>query len=184
MARCKLTNMNLRNIRKTREYQCLIIDLVNSGVMGKSAAEELLGYTIPAGLLTTGGSTPTDPDEDEPGEGGEGGGTVDPQPIAQRNVTIIYYPDQELHSLNTDYQSFEYDLNDGNSAADIIAAAQTEFNDDDLAVFEAVTLEPVTDKDGDIVGYNLEPVLSSAIEPGMTLIIHYELPVNEDPGKE
>lgn len=66
MARCKLTNMNLRNIRKTREYQCLLIDLVKTGVVGKSAAEGLLGYTIPAGLLE--GASPVVPDEEESGD--------------------------------------------------------------------------------------------------------------------
>ena len=59
MARCKLTTMSLRNMRKSKEYQCIIIDLVNAGVVTQSAAEELLGYTIPAGLLD--GDTP-DPD--------------------------------------------------------------------------------------------------------------------------
>lgn len=61
MARCKLTTMNLRNMRKSKEYQCIIIDLVNAGVVTEAAAEELLGYTIPAGLLD--GGTP-DPDPD------------------------------------------------------------------------------------------------------------------------
>jgi hypothetical protein len=56
MARCKLTNMNLRNIRKSREYQCILIDLVSAGVIEQSEAEELLGYTIPPGLLE--GDTP------------------------------------------------------------------------------------------------------------------------------
>lgn len=75
MARCKLTSMNLRNIRKTREYQCLIIDLVNAGVVTKSAAETLLGYTIPAGLLTAGSTTPVDDDDETGGEGTGGEGT-------------------------------------------------------------------------------------------------------------
>lgn len=73
MARCKLTNMNLRNIRKTREYQCLLIDLVKTGVVGKSDAEGLLGYTIPEGLLD--GTTPATPsDDDEKEDEGEGPG--------------------------------------------------------------------------------------------------------------
>ena len=64
MARCKLTSMNLRTIRKSREYQALLIDLVAMGVVGQSAAEEVLGYTIPAGLL---GSTGTDDDSSSSG---------------------------------------------------------------------------------------------------------------------
>ena len=63
MARCKLTRMNLRNIRKTKEYQVLLIDLVAAGVIGQSAAEGILGYTIPAGLL--GSTTPADDDDDD-----------------------------------------------------------------------------------------------------------------------
>lgn len=63
MARCKLTRMNLRNIRKTKEYQVLLIDLVAAGVIGQSAAEGILGYTIPAGLL--GSTTPADDDNNE-----------------------------------------------------------------------------------------------------------------------
>ena len=72
MARCKLTTMSLRNMRKSKEYQCIIIDLVNAGVVTQSAAEELLGYTIPAGLLD--GDTP-DPDPDP-----------DPEPEAETPV--------------------------------------------------------------------------------------------------
>ena len=75
MARCKLTSMNLRNIRKTREYQCLIIDLVNTGVMTKSAAEALLGYTIPAGLLTLGSGTVGGDADDDDNESGSGSGS-------------------------------------------------------------------------------------------------------------
>ena len=63
MARCKLTRMSLRNIRKDKQYQCIVIDFVRTGVIGKSKAEELLGYTIPAGLLQ--GSV-TEPTEEEP----------------------------------------------------------------------------------------------------------------------
>lgn len=68
MARCKLTRMNLRNIRKSREYQCLLIDFVKVGVVGKTTAESLLGYTIPAGLITDSNSVVTpepEPEEDD-----------------------------------------------------------------------------------------------------------------------
>lgn len=74
MARCKLTRMSLRNIRKDKQYQCIVIDFVRTGVISKSKAEELLNYTIPAGLLE--GSVAAPDDEDEPGTGtGEGSGT-------------------------------------------------------------------------------------------------------------
>lgn len=74
MARCKLTNMNLRNIRKSREYQCILIDLVSAGVVEQSEAEELLGYTIPPGLL----------DGDTPGP--------DPEPEAETPVITTDLP--------------------------------------------------------------------------------------------
>ncbi len=162
MARCKLTNMNLRNIRKSREYQCLLIDLVKTGVVGKTAAEGLLGYTIPAGLL--GDTTPVTPDD---------GGEEEPTP---RMVTVIYsdaFDITDMGELSTDYQSFEYDLNDGDSDDDIIAAAVTEFNDNSLEVLEAVTLEPTVDKQGDVSGYNVMSIPDAVIEPGMTFIVHY-----------
>lgn len=71
MARCKLTRMSLRNIRKDKQYQCIVIDFVRTGVISKSKAEELLNYTIPAGLLEGSVAAPDD-DEDEPGTGGSG----------------------------------------------------------------------------------------------------------------
>lgn len=88
MARCKLTKMNLRNIRKTREYQCLVIDLVRTGVMTKSAAEGLLDYSIPAGLLESSTYVPDDDDDDETGTGGETGGDT---PVTTRTVAVKAY---------------------------------------------------------------------------------------------
>ena len=79
MARCKLTRMSLRNIRKDKQYQCIIIDLVRTGVISKSTAEGLLSYTIPAGLLENSAYVPdagdepgTDSGGDEPGAGSGG----------------------------------------------------------------------------------------------------------------
>lgn len=90
MARCKLTSMNLRNIRKTREYQCIIIDLVNTGVMTKAAAETLLGYTIPAGLLTLGSGTVGDDDDNEGGSGSEGGSDSTETTTLKVNIGTLY----------------------------------------------------------------------------------------------
>ena len=75
MARCKLTRMSLRNIRKNNQYQCIIIDLVRAGVISKSTAEGLLSYTIPAGLLEN--SAYVSDADDEPGtdSGGDEPGT-------------------------------------------------------------------------------------------------------------
>lgn len=76
MARCKLTRMSLRNIRKDKQYQCIIIDFVRTGVISKSMAEGLLNYTIPTGLLEN--SAYVSGADDEPGtdSGGDSGSTV------------------------------------------------------------------------------------------------------------
>lgn len=128
MARCKLTSMNLRNIRKTREYQCIIIDLVNAGVMTKAAAERLLGYTIPGGLLQgsvtdpdsgsgSSGSGTDDSGTDDSGNTGSGtgdSGNTDPTPVATIPVTIKIgtgYEDSGFVLENEEYLSG----NDGNN---------------------------------------------------------------------
>lgn len=75
MARCKLTRMSLRNIRKDKQYQCIIIDLVRTGVVSKSTAEGLLNYTIPAGLLESSAYVPDADDEPGTDSGGDSGST-------------------------------------------------------------------------------------------------------------
>ena len=75
MARCKLTRMSLRNIRKDKQYQCIIIDLVRTGVISKSTAEGLLSYTIPAGLLENSAYVPGADDEPGTDSGGDSGST-------------------------------------------------------------------------------------------------------------
>ena len=75
MARCKLTRMSLRNIRKDKQYQCIIIDLVKTGVISKSTAEGLLNYTIPAGLLENSAYVPDDDNEPGTDSGGDPGST-------------------------------------------------------------------------------------------------------------
>lgn len=84
MARCKLTRMSLRNIRKDKQYQCIVIDFVRTGVISKSKAEELLNYSIPAGLLENSAYVP----DDEPGTGGETGGDT---PVTTRTVAVKAY---------------------------------------------------------------------------------------------
>ena len=75
MARCKLTRMSLRNIRKDKQYQCIIIDLVRTGVISKSTAEGLLSYTIPAGLLENSAYVPDADDEPGTDSGDDSGST-------------------------------------------------------------------------------------------------------------
>ncbi|MBR6134986.1 MAG: hypothetical protein IKQ22_00670 [Clostridia bacterium] len=117
MARCKLTSMNLRTIRKSREYQALLIDLVAMGVVGQSTAEETLGYTIPAGLL----------DGDTPGP--------DPEPEAETPVittdlpatkTISGSDTLEIVASVTDDGTLSYAwTKDGNVIPDATAATLT-----------------------------------------------------------
>lgn len=82
MARCKLTRMSLRNIRKDKQYQCIVIDFVRTGVISKSKAEELLNYSIPAGLLENSAYVPDD--DDESGTGGD-------TPVTTRTVAVKAY---------------------------------------------------------------------------------------------
>jgi len=61
MAKLRMTYKNLKALRKSREYQAVIIDLVSAGILTKSKAEEMLEYNIPAALLAaedTGNDTP------------------------------------------------------------------------------------------------------------------------------
>ena len=157
MARCKLTNMNLRNIRKTREYQCLLIDLVKTGVVGKSAAEGLLGYTIPEGLL--GDTTPATLSDDDEKEDEE----------EPRLITIVArVPDGEGNWV---YDTFEYDLDDGDTAEDILAAADSHWPD----AFDGNRLNSIrelfeTDEEGAITiggkSYNASPAAVDSFVPG------------------
>ena len=88
MARCKLTRMSLRNIRKDKQYQCIIIDLVKTGVISKSVAEGLLNYTIPAGLLENSAYVPDDGDEPGTDSGGDSGSTE--ATILKVNIGQVY----------------------------------------------------------------------------------------------
>ena len=97
MARCKLTRMSLRNIRKDKQYQCIIIDLVRTGVISKSTAEGLLSYTIPAGLLENSAYVPDADDEpgtgsggDEPGAGSGGDSGSAEATTLKVNIGTIY----------------------------------------------------------------------------------------------
>lgn len=155
MARCKLTNMNLRNIRKTREYQCLLIDLVKTGVVGKSAAEGLLGYTIPEGLL--GDTTPvTSPDEDEKEDEEE-----------PRLITIVA----------EDTGSFNYDLDNGDTVDDILTAANDHWTvgDSNGMPFNTVKLLLETDSGAiTIGGKSYNAVTVDSFEPGAIYEVSFE----------
>ena len=157
MARCKLTNMNLRNIRKSREYQCLLIDLVKTGVVGKSAAEGLLGYTIPTGLL--GDTTPVTPsdDEEEP-----------------RMITIVA----------ADTGSFNYDLNNGDTVEDVLDAVNSHWtNGDSNGMLFNTIRNLVPDQEGEIsvdnVTYYTAGKQADSFEAGMIVLVTYEQPAGD-----
>ena len=176
MARCKLTRMNLRNIRKSREYQALLIDLVATNVVGKSAAEELLGYTIPAGLL---GGTVTDDDTEPSGESGgevppadpgsESGGEV--PPTVDNTVTLLYYATPKG---GPQWLTAEYDLTDDPNGTGILAFARTEFgNNDTIDSLLFVEEDPeYVEGESDLIDkyISLDPQ-PDTLEPGMLIMV-------------
>lgn len=101
MARCKLTRMSLRNIRKDKQYQCIIIDLVRTGVISKSTAEGLLNYTIPAGLLENSAYVPGD--DDEPGTGNDGDSGSAETTVLKVNIGQVY-DDSGIWTVQSDNQ--------------------------------------------------------------------------------
>lgn len=48
--KCKLNNMAMRNIRKDRVYQAIVIDLNLLGVLTDEEAEGLIGGGVPSGI--------------------------------------------------------------------------------------------------------------------------------------
>ena len=156
MARCKLTNMNLRNIRKSREYQCLLIDLVKTGVVGKSAAEGLLGYTIPTGLLSN--TTPATPSDEEE---------------ESRMITIVA----------ADTGSFNYDLNNGDTVEDVLNAANSHWSEGDVNGMPFNTVRNLApDQEGEISVDDVTVLalpLTDSLEAGMIVIVTYERSAEE-----
>ena len=193
MARCKLTSMNLRTIRKSKEYQALLIDLVAVGIVGQSAAEGILGYTIPAGLL---GSAVTDDDTEPSGEsGGEsggsvvnpnpgesGGGLVNPglddggevPPESNNTVTLLYYLPSDGHAA-PEWLTAEYDLTDDLSGTGILAFAKDAFNDDTINnLFIAVQNPEYDENESDLIDKytSLDPQ-PDTLEPGSLIVAAY-----------
>lgn len=179
MARCKLTNMNLRNIRKTREYQCLLIDLVKTGVVGKSAAEGLLGYTIPEGLL--GDTTPVTPPDDDNGDEEE-----------PRLITLVSVSVSNAGRMSPIYDSFTYDLNDGDTADDILTAANDHWPNGDFTngnpfntiylMFEDVNGDAIVDDK--TYAATADPGVIGDFEPGMVIEVRYTEELVENPSEE
>lgn len=52
---CRLNNKSMRNLRRSSEYQCLVIDLAMLGILSKEECEMLIGSGIPEGLILPNG---------------------------------------------------------------------------------------------------------------------------------
>lgn len=52
---CRLNNKSMRNLRRTAEYQCMVIDLAMLGILSKEECEMLIGAGIPDGLILPNG---------------------------------------------------------------------------------------------------------------------------------
>lgn len=100
---CRLNNKNLRNYRRTPEYQAVMVDLALLGVISKEECEMILGSGIPAGLVLPDGKSAlisekdlpesefveTEPEQTEQTEGQETGDEtpVDTQEVVSDGVT-------------------------------------------------------------------------------------------------
>ena len=183
MARCKLTNMNLRNIRKSREYQCILIDLVSAGVVEQSEAEELLGYTIPAGLLENPVTPDDDDDEGDDDDDDDGGNSDDPGEDddpgeAQEPITLLYF-DATANDNAGAWLTESYDLDDGATDDAIVAAAKTLFEDDSINACETVEANPeyvegTTPLEQEFIPLDPQP---ETLEPGQFVKCYTFVPV-------
>lgn len=64
MGTCRLNNKSMRNLRRSQEYQCMIIDLAMLGIVSKEEAEMLIGSGIPEGLILPNGKNNMVSEED------------------------------------------------------------------------------------------------------------------------
>lgn len=62
---CTLNKRIMEAQRKSQAYVTVLVDLVNLGIVTKSQAEELLGYTIPSYLITTTSKQTADTSDDD-----------------------------------------------------------------------------------------------------------------------
>ena len=61
---CRLNNKSMRNLRRSQEYQCIVIDLAMLGIVSKEEAEMLIGSGIPEGLILPNGKNNMVSEED------------------------------------------------------------------------------------------------------------------------
>lgn len=125
MARLRMTYKNLKALRKTKEYQALLVDLVANNIVPKSVAENLLGYNIPANLI--GGAEPDNENEND-------------NPVVEptNTVTLLYF-DESANDGVGEWLTAEYDLD---AEEDITEFAQDAFSDDTIANLVVVEEDP------------------------------------------
>lgn len=127
MARLRMTYKNLKALRKTKEYQALLVDLVANNIVPKSVAENLLGYNIPANLI---GSA----------EHGSGSGSGNDNPVVEptNTVTLLYF-DATANDGTGEWKTAEYDLDVNPGISEF---AQDAFGDDTIENFAVVEEDP------------------------------------------
>lgn len=161
MAKLRMTYKNLKALRKSKEYQALLVDLVSVGVVPKATAEGLLGYNIPANLITDDKSSGTDnPITDDNGEGSGSGNTV----------TLLYYATLKG---GPKWLTAEYNLTDDTTSEGIITFAKDKFDDDTLnAAFIAEEnpeyVEGETSLNNKYIPLNTQP---ETPEAGMLIVV-------------
>lgn len=65
---CSLNNKIMRNIRRDKVYQCLVIDLGMLGVLSREECEMLLSYSIPDSLVLPNEQNHIDDDDEDEDE--------------------------------------------------------------------------------------------------------------------
>ena len=168
MAKLRMTYKNLKALRKSKEYQAMLVDLVASGVISKSKAEDLLGFNIPANLIGGTESSGTDNPIDDPETGGEGSGSGSG---SGNTVTLLYYATPKG---GPQWLTAEYDLTDDPTGAGILDFAKTEFGNNAINSKLPVELNPeyVEDEADLSTKYTALDPLPDSIEPGMLVWVY------------
>ena len=171
-----MTYKNLKALRKSREYQALIVDLVSVGVVPKATAEGLLGYNIPANLITDDENSGTDNPIDD--GGGSGGGSGE----GSSNIVTVLYFDATANDNAGAWRTAEYDLTDDPTGTGIIAFAVTEFDDDTLNGSDYVQIDPAYVEGTSDIYDKYIPVDPQPTAPasGMLIWVYHSGSVNVD----
>ncbi|MBR6135612.1 MAG: hypothetical protein IKQ22_03910 [Clostridia bacterium] len=174
MAKLRMTYKNLKALRKSKEYQALLVDLVSVGVVPKATAEGLLGYNIPANLIIDDENSGTDNPITDGGEsGGEGSGTEGSGEQGSANKVTLVHLDAAANDNAGEWETAEYDLTDDPTGTGIIAFAQDAFDNDTLNAVAAAELNPeYTEGESDVaskyIPLNPQP---KGLQAGMIIVI-------------